>query len=215
MSCVTTFKSLNSEVKTNEDLDEILGHALIYQYMFDNKTSPWERSSWGEDELENFKIDVDCIDRLYFVSCIRYGDYSEAEYAMLARMEYNGKKVFIDFSASCDSTGFDCQGGGETYVTFDVNIFYNVIVSVRNDSGCILESLQEDGYDITILPGIATVPSVSSWHNPMTLRFLCHVTIKDNLPSLQHYTQVLPKCLVDSVTEYIKIKEASEKLHEW
>ena len=60
------FKSLVPDIKTVDDIDYYVGYPLIYQYMFERKTSPWEMSTW-DDNLYSFEIDTDYVDRLYAV----------------------------------------------------------------------------------------------------------------------------------------------------
>ena len=181
----------------------------MYQYMFERKTSPWEMASWDEGDLQNFEIESELINRLYSIKRIEYDDYSAGSYYLLARMKYKEKNVFVELNASCDSSGFDCQGGGELYVTADATTFYNAMASPLNERESILASLYEDDYDIAIQPE-AAVSRVSSWHNPSPLLFLCHVAVRDNKHRLAHYPEVLPKCITESLSEFIRVKEAMD-----
>ena len=201
-------KSFVPHVKTVDDIEELIGYALLYQYMFDRRTSPWE--IWEKDELDKFEIDLYKIDRLYSVIHNSYDEYRDGSFFLVARMIYKNMNVFVDFSASCDSSGFDCCGGGEIYVTTDVNLFYNAIAYKLNDNqeGNILTSLLEDGYEITIQPEVTN--RISSWHNPSKLVYLCHVFIRNNEERLAHYSNVLPPSLVNSVKDFIKVKKAMD-----
>ena len=204
------FKSLVPEVKTADEIDDYVGYPLLYQYMFERKTSPWEMSSWNKEDLQNFQIDVDQIDRLYSVTR-EDDDMSGGRFYLLARMKYTDKDMFVELIASCDSSGFDCQGGGEIYITSNPNIFYNT-TAIGREKDKILTSLLEDGYEITIQP---EVNSVSSWHNPPNLLSLCHKAVRDNQHCLAHYPDVLPKLLTNSLNDYIRVKEAMDHYDEY
>ena len=59
------FKSFVANINTQEDIDDALGLPFSYQYMFDKRTSPWEMKDWDHEELNNFTIETQNIDRLY------------------------------------------------------------------------------------------------------------------------------------------------------
>ncbi|XP_045586244.2 uncharacterized protein [Procambarus clarkii] len=205
-------KSLIPGVATVDTMDAIVGHALSYQKMFERKTSPWEMELWREGELENFIVDLKKVDRLYHIyNCD--DDVTGSEYELLVRMEHNDQHVFVELIAGCDFTGFDCDGGGEIYVSFNANLFFKT-VGTRYDEDLIYQSLIEDEYRVE-----GRTPydrcSVASWHNAPTLKFLCHLTVSDNKHQLRHYPDVLPKVLTDSLNEFIGIKDAIEDYDNW
>ena len=190
MATSTDFKSLVPDIKTIDDIFDYVRNPLLYQHMFKRKTSPCEISTW-DDDLHNFKIDKNQIDRLYAVN--RNINEDEVEYYLLCRMKYKDKNVFVKLIAICSWR--IC--GGEIYVTTDANIFYNVVVSVKKEK--ILESLLEDNYNITIYSDLS---------NPPKLMYMCHKVIMDNQHRLAYYPEVLPKSLTKSLNEFITIKEA-------
>lgn len=208
VACVD-LKSLVADVKTADEISDQVGSALLYQYMFERKTAPCERASWDEEELKDFEVDEDDIDRLYSLDCHEDENYSEGDYHLAARVRRGDMHVFVELIASCDSSGFECQGGGELFITANANIFYNVVACQLDNQEAILASLLEDGYDIVSQVGGRLCP-VTSWHNPSRLMFLCHEAIRDNKQRLPHYRDVLPKSLADSVLEFIQVREAME-----
>ena len=210
MATAAGFKSLVPEVKTADEIAKCVGYPLLYEYMFEHKTSPWEMSSWNEEDLQNFQIDVDQIDRLYSVTNTQEHDMLGGDFYLLARMKHMNKDMFVELKAFCDSSGFDCHGDGSIYITSNPNIFYNTMV-IGSERENILSSLLEDGYKITIQP---EVNSVSSWHNPPNLLFLCHKAVRDNQHCLAHYPDVLPKPLTNSLNDFIRVKEAMDDYDE-
>ena len=210
MATAAVFKSLVPEVETADEIDDYVGYPLLYQFMFERKTSPWEMSSWDEEELQNFQIDVDQIDRLYSVTYNREDDDMSGDdgFYLLARMKYMDKDMFVELIASCGSSGFARQGGGVIYITSNPNIFYNT-TAIGREKDKILSSLLEDGYDITVQP-----EAVSSWHNPPKLLFLCHKAVRDNQDCLAHYPEVLPQSLTNSLNDFIRVKEAMDDYDE-
>lgn len=209
MVALDGLKSLLPDVTTTDEISDQVGAALCYQYMFVRKTSPWEMASWDQKELMNFSVDADDIDRLYSLDCNEEGDYSEGNYYLVARVRHGDRHIFVELIASCDSTGFECQGGGELYITANPNIFYNVVAQRLSNHEAVLASLVEDGYSIVPQTNAASCP-VTSWHNPPRLMLLCHEAVRDNKQRLAHYSDVLPKSLTDSIHEFIQVWEAME-----
>lgn len=204
------FKSLVPDIKTaNEINDDYMGFALAYQFLFKRKTSPCERSSWNENDLQNFTIDVNQIDRLYSMTPVKEDILSGGRFYLLSRMKYMDKDMFVELTAFCDSFGFAYEGGGEIYITSNVDIFYNAVVSRLEQRKSILASLIEDKYYITIQPEVAE-NRVPFCHNPPELKLLCHVVVRDNQQCLAHYPDVLPKLLTDSLNEFIRVNEAMD-----
>lgn len=200
------FKSLMPNVKSAEDVDDELYYGLSYQWMFERKTSPFEKF-WDEED-PRFDIEANDIDRLYYMRAIRTGEYNESDYCLVGRMKYKGGHVFVEMYAGCDSSGFDCQGQGYIYVTADPNIFYNVVAVQLDNSDDILQSLLDDGYKITCVE--AVTDRVTAWNNPCRLLFLCHEAVKDNIDRLAHYSDVLPPPLAKTMDEFLKYREASD-----
>lgn len=202
------FKSSVAGVCSAADMLELVGEALYHQDKFERKTTPWEMSSWDQQELHDFHIDLEMIDRLYYINHTNDG-VSGSTFHMLARMEYRDAPVFVELSAGCDYTGFDCQGGGDIFVTRHADLFCKVVT--RPDTGDGLQplylSLVEDGYEVEEQTEHDRLP-VTCWHNPPALRFLCHLAVYHNLHRLHFYPRVLPKPLIDSVQEFVKVREA-------
>lgn len=187
-------------------MEDCLCPSLEYQYMFVRKTSPWERSEWLDEDLDGFKLELEEVDRLYYIFQNNY-DENYQFFNILARVCHEGSHLFVELSASCDYTGFDCQGFGDIFVTRSANIFFQVLMRNDYDRDAIRASLLSDGYalDDLIMP---PRPSPFAHSAPM-LKFLCHVAIHDNKKLLAPvYKEVLPPILSDSITDFINVREA-------
>ncbi|KAG7157949.1 hypothetical protein Hamer_G026506 [Homarus americanus] len=121
-------EDVQSEITSADDIHELIGTALEYQYMLDKRTSPWEMCEWKDEELENFKINLEAVDRLYYIYHSDEG-VSRQDFEFVGRMVYNDRLIYIQMDAGCDYTGFDCAGGGEIYITFDAQIFLKSIIT--------------------------------------------------------------------------------------
>lgn len=213
MQTNANFKSFVPQVNDAESMDDFVGQALWYQYMFERKTSPWEMARWEDGELQKFQINLEDVDRLYFINSFN-DNVSGSIFSLLIRMIYKEQKVFVELSAGCDYTGFECQGGGDIFVTMNAKLFSKVIISTEYNMELLYRALKEDGYDVDEQMDYDRSP-VSSWHNPPMLKFLCHLAINDNKERLQHYKESLPKALVDSVSEFINIRDAIREYDSW
>lgn len=194
-----TFKSYVSSVKTLDDLLECMEPALSYQFLFERKTSPWEMSCWNQNELQNFKVEAEKVDRVYYVKCTE-DDYG-SDFYLLCRMKYADKHVFVEFAAGCDYTGFDCQGGGDIYITFDPSNFYNeALQNLHDDDGrnLLLHALQEDGCHVD-LHQQSRLERTEAWNSPLPGK-TCHDTVRDSQDSLGCFPDQLPNSLTDSVS---------------
>ncbi|UHB41753.1 hypothetical protein MrNuV_ORF030 [Macrobrachium rosenbergii nudivirus] len=204
---MATFKSLNPEITNTTDIEDIFSEALCYQDMFEHKTSPWEMKNWEYEELEKFQLDPNTIDRVYYSSF--NDDVFGRNFNLICRMVYKDAPLYVELIASCDYTGFDCQGGGSIFVSRDANIFINVCMSNDWNKEPIYQSLEEDGIYINKELAAENNPCVRFQNrSPAMLKYLCHQTIYKNKTTLEPYIGELPKLLADSVIEFIKYHEA-------
>ncbi|CAL4144584.1 unnamed protein product, partial [Meganyctiphanes norvegica] len=184
------FRSAVSTINNTEDIDDLVGSALVYQHMFDRRTSPWEMQNWDYDELQKFKVKLNRVDRLYYI--YHYDDeISSRSYEILVRMDYKEEKLFVHLAAGCDFTGFDCQGGGEIYITRNPNIFLKSVVGQNHNPSLIYNCLLEDGYRVEEPTQFDLSPR-KMWNSVPALRFLTHQAIHKHQEHLNHYPEVLP-----------------------
>jgi len=205
------FKSVYSEITNAKIMDNYVGHALSYQSMFDRHTTPWEKTLWEDKELENFNIDLEKIDRLYYIYYAEeeMGRYGE-KFRMTARMDYEGIKVYFELVANCDYMGFD----GRIFVSGDADLFMEIIITDKYQINLIYQSLREDGIQVEELTEY-DVCSHFQKHNAPMLRFLCHLTIYKNKNLLEASFSQLPKPLEKSVKSFTQTMEAKEDYDNW
>ena len=126
------FKTLNDRVQDAADIDRMVGEALRYQ--ISKRASPYEISEWSKGELEDFKIKIEEIDRLYYIDVSDSDDGGDTQFEMLARMRYGFKRsirrAYIHLRATSDRS-IPQRGGGELYVVFDPQNFFKSIVQTR------------------------------------------------------------------------------------
>jgi len=208
------FISLDASVKNQKDIVNLVGEALQYQYLFDKRTSPWERASWSDDDLENFEIQANMIQRLYHI--FYYDDeVSGRDFELAVRTVYKGRVVYVKMMAGCDFTGFDCHGGGEIYITCDAQIFLKSILKTTIDLNGIWKSMVADGLKVEEPSSFDLLP-MREWNNVPMLKFLCHMKVYDERHKLRELAaRVLPKMLSQSMEEFIKTRETKDHHESW
>lgn len=202
-------KSFVAKVSTYDDLLECMEPALSYQFMFERKTSPWEMSEWDQNELQKFKVEAEKIDRVYYVHCTE--NEFGSDFYVLCRMKYADKHVFVEFVAGCDYTGFDCQGGGEIYVTLNANNFFNEALQKLDDTddvNLLLHALQEDGHHVDTHQE-SKKARIESWNDPVTLN-LCPETIKDCQDTCACCLTCCPSQPINSIDQFIGADAATD-----
>ncbi|XP_068226098.1 uncharacterized protein [Palaemon carinicauda] len=207
------FKSIDPAVPDADTMEDYLSNALDYQYMFEKRTTPWEMAQWDPDELQSFKIDLEKVDRLYHISFIEDGCVGQ-EYELIARLNHKGRLLYVELTAGCDYTGFDCQGYGIIFVSSDANLFLNLVLTNNCKKDLIHKSLSEDGVETEELSIEYNACSRMFLKNTPMLKYLCHMSIYENRIKLEPHLSTLPKILKKSVDEFIKFKEAKEAYDE-
>ena len=199
------FKSLVRRVTNTHIINSYIGYALDYQNMFIRRTTPWERSDWGDDELNNFLVDLGKVDRLYHIG---FDEYERGlEFEFVGRMIHNGKHLYIEMTADCCFTGFSCSGEGKIFMSKDVNLFLKTIPLHEMDMTRVYNSLQEDGIEFEVAEDGRMMKRFLR-NNAPTLKYLCHESIFEHRHLLKNYKKQLPKILKDSVKEFIKTRES-------
>ena len=137
------FKTVVPYITNVEGINNLVGTALDYQYMFHRKTTPLELKEWDYDELQKFEINLEIVDRLYYIKedCHSNG----SEFQLIVRMDYKGTHLYVELAASCDYTGFDCVGGGYIFVSRDADLFMKLVLEPQCAKNLIYKSLAEDG----------------------------------------------------------------------
>lgn len=221
------FKTVVPSVNDAEGIDNCVGKALTYQFMFEKRTTPWEMKNWDYDELQKFVIIPEMIDRLYFIE--EESNVGGSIYNLIVRVDYNGEFLYVELSASCDFTGFDCQGGGQIFISKDANLFMMLTLPDKDcEKDLIYNFLAEDGIQVEMRYEQDKVYTYTSFpmfrenlpmlkflcHVPM-LKYLCHEAVYFNKDILQGYASVMPKNLTDSLDDFIRTREAIIDYDNW
>ena len=200
------FKSLDPRLEVPEDIWDVVGEALPWQKLFIRKTSPWEMVEWEPGELESYTVEDDRVDRVYYIYGFDGFGVDGRDYTLLGRMRYGSRMSYFALEAGCDFTGFDCQGGGYIYVTFDPQIFLKSVVTSCQNPHKIWRFMVEDGLKVDEPTPFDLVP-VRLWKSVPMLKCLCHQTVYNHQETLAHEAaRNLPKTLADSIEEFIKTR---------
>ena len=136
------FISFDPKVCNIWDIRNIVSEAIFHQDMFDRKTPPWEKKLWNLEDLKAFIIDLEEVDRIYFINCD-----SDEEYNMVARLNHRGESIYVQMLANSDSSGFECQGHGNILICRDANLFLDMLQDIRNKHP-IRKALMDDGVEL-------------------------------------------------------------------
>ena len=195
------FQSVVEDVQNAKTIFEYVGHALQFQKDFDKEIIPSEineydyddddddNNNFGNDKLEKFKIDLEKIDRLYY---IKYTD--DQTYRLVARMQYNKEEkrsldpIYVEMYAFYDYYSENIKG--IIYVSRNVNdfmkfVFYSIALYNRqNQKYLICESLKKDGIYIDEMEKILNFHP-RYWNSLKPLFFRSHLRPKRPLLSLK------------------------------
>ena len=144
------FKSFVEDVQDAETIYEWVGYAISFQEHFDKTTTPSELyDNFENDKLQNFKIDLEKIDRLYYINLDKEDNYKnefgDQTYHLIARMQYNDESpIYVEIFAK---DPYSHQIVGHIYVSRNVTAFMKHVLSekIRYNNPLIYEFLREDG----------------------------------------------------------------------
>ena len=199
------FKSVDPNVYDAESMNYYVYEALIYQFMFERRTTPWEKDLWNYDELQAFTIKLEEVDRLYYI--YYRSDVDGKEFKMVARVDHKGQSLYIEMNASCDFTGFDCEGQGCIFISSEANLFMKLIMTSDLEVERISQSLEEDGIKMETLDQFDRYSHLGRRHVSM-LMYLCHQTIYDHRDTLEKHIVSLPKYFQNNVREFNRTQDA-------
>ncbi|XP_066943580.1 uncharacterized protein [Macrobrachium rosenbergii] len=200
------FKTIHPAVTDADGMDTYVGGALTYQHMFERRTTPWEMDLWDHDELQSFNINLEDVDRLYYIYFHDDGVNGQ-EYRLIARVEHKGLPLYVELMAGCDFTGFDCQGQGVIFVSRDANLFMKLCLTAECERDLIYQSLTEDGIQVEEQTEYDACRKMF-WTTAPMLKYLCHQAAYEHRAKLWPQFSSLPKILANSVDEFIKFQEA-------
>ena len=145
------FKSLISYIRNLTDIYPKIYGALLYQKQFERKIKN-VLTSWDYFELKNIEINVELIDRLYFMNFYRNEKYIIIE--LVIRIDYYNKyPIYVNLSARIDHTKSIFQPNGVIIISKDKTLFVNEINSTDiknriltdNYSNLVYSTDEEDG----------------------------------------------------------------------
>ena len=98
------FKSIDENVKNANAINNQVGRAINNQKYFEKITTPWETTHyWKDKKIQDFKIDLEKIDRLYYIYCDEEGE----EYDLVCRMQ---GEFYINMRANCCISSAEFMG---------------------------------------------------------------------------------------------------------
>uniref|UniRef100_A0AAU8GF44 Uncharacterized protein n=1 Tax=Faxonius propinquus nudivirus TaxID=3139431 RepID=A0AAU8GF44_9VIRU len=177
-----------------------------------------EKQLWGKDEIKNFEINFEDLDFLYHMKYFK-NKKKGLLYEMVAKMKYNNKFLFIELEINTEECHFDCCGVyGTIYMSYNANLFYNVINAKLNyieyDIELMKNALEQDDNILDDL-NIYNTNNLRFWCNDpiMYKRHFSYLPIKDtDIDDIFH--DLYKKCknnkksIVENIREFIVINQA-------
>ena len=189
------FKTLVPAVDDANKIHEMMGIKLKRQGRYTQCIAPCERSVFRDNGLQNIKVNVDEIDRLYFIS----------KKELIARIDYNGTHVYVMLDNKC-------------YIMFisqNANLFMNLVLPLKYaeyHKHLIYKSLANDHiYVEDMEEGDSEFLRKFKKEVP-SLKFMCHETSIRSMKR-EYYKMVLPKILTDSLDNFKDIAVARDDLN--
>ena len=135
------FKSIYSDIENIDIVNEMFEKALCFQYRYERRTSRWENFLWFHSVLHSFKIDLEEVDRLYYIC--HYKNNCEFKFCLIVRLDHNGKMIYAKMIGKYSDGS---EGGGTIFVSHNVNTFMNFVLTSDDKSNRIRHFLKkEDG----------------------------------------------------------------------
>ena len=144
------FKTAVEDVRDAKTIFEYVGYILQFQGKFEKILI---NDKFGNDKISEFKIDLEKIDRLYYLNVdTEDGDKYNLiiKYHLIARMQYNQKRekpVYFEMIVRYPANKIE----GIIYVTRNVNVFVKRVINCNNNNikNPIYEFLKKDGIYIS------------------------------------------------------------------
>ena len=199
------FKSVVPTVSIHGVMKDTLSAVIPHQSIFTKKTFPGEMKDWNYKDLQTFKINLNFVDRLYY---IYFNLLDEDLFHVICRMMYKNEHVFVQlYARCCGDGGFGCCGRGTILLTRNPNLLFHVILGNDTfDRDAILKLLTSDGYQIDDDNTQPSSLGVEKVKDPHTLQFLTY----DAIYKHHHLLRIkdMPPNLSGSLHKFINIREA-------
>nr|BDV49956.1 MAG: hypothetical protein [Metapenaeopsis lamellata majanivirus] len=205
------FISIVTGINSQSDISKKLAYVLKYQDKFDKRISPWEFHKFRPIRiLKKIKIEVEHIDRLYRCFVDEQNMFKKY-YEMLARMNYNGRKIYVALVAF-DLIGYGaCRYGGIICICYDVNIFTKFMLNYKRNNSIIYHTLRNDTcldiYEQTEFD----CSDKKLWRNVPTLKYLCLEKTRKNLNKIGYQIMELPQILKKNLDDLCKNKQTQKR----
>ena len=148
------FPRASDQLAVYEATKEVLSH----QKLFTKNTSVWEESLWSDEALENFKVSVMEMDRLYYMWYDRMWfdpmgydpNRLDRQLELVGRMPYRGTPTYFSLYTWTDNVKCYHKGCfiGKIFVSQNPNIFMPLVVNGSYPIEDIYESLANDGIEM-------------------------------------------------------------------
>ena len=185
----------------------LLERVLCYQNNFKKITTPWELQEWNYNELQDFVINLEEVDRLYYIYRNDY-TFNGIYYEMIVRMHYNNNIIYVHLMAFCFHFMYY---RGHLYISQDPYIIKSILQNKKNQNSLkfyIYKPFKDNIYDIGKEIKKKYIPLLKKKNIPL-LKILCLNTIYRYKYLLEYkYKYLLPICIVKDIDKYIDIKDA-------
>ena len=120
---------------------------LTTRNILKKKTTPWEKTNYWGDKLQEFKIDLEKVERVYHISNDGVDEENDNDvigkcYSFVARMQGGFYVILEADTCECCSKFY-----GDIFVTRDPNSFMTQLSSSYNgyNNTLVYESMRKDG----------------------------------------------------------------------
>uniref|UniRef100_A0AAU8GBI3 Uncharacterized protein n=1 Tax=Faxonius propinquus nudivirus TaxID=3139431 RepID=A0AAU8GBI3_9VIRU len=205
-------QSILSNIQTIDDLKTKIYPILDFQDEFVRKIPPCEKYLWENKNLQNFKINLNEINRLYVAT-----NKNNMLYELVARVLYKNELLFIELRAYyedlLDVSNKCIYGGGHIYICQNANIFFHAIAT-KYDQLKTFDSLKKDTY---VLDSSHIYNYIAKYllHDDLNMFYdkelakIKHLKKIQLFATMKYYNQK-SKGIAENLNEYANIYEAIE-----
>lgn len=199
------FRSCCPNIIDATDMQNLIGSALEFQHMFNRNILPSEEGKWTGTTKQDFKIQLSCISRLYYINY--FEDEFHYHFELVARMEYEKRDMYVHFVANFCHEPLIHFCLGSMFWGEDANLFMKVILTDEMPKILIYQSLRDDGIPFEV---ITKFEAYDNFHAdaPPSLLYMCYLCMyKQSI----HYDECdLPLHVAESLSRFIKTLAAKD-----
>ena len=131
------FKSNYNVITTADDLFLAFEQPFLHQHKYELKIPREEENFWRGKDINNFRISVESIDRLYYII------NTKDNFNLIARMDYNGLSLYVQISGQTLHTGAILISPNFNRFIKNLNASENIKLFIKNQ-------MQKNGTEIMI-----------------------------------------------------------------